>query len=287
MKIKILVMSVGPYEKNGTARWLTKLGAEDLATICLPNEFSANADSYRDKGMEVFIYDEKKYINEDFEFFGFRPRNCGGVGRQGIAEAVDLYGDEYICFQLDDDTSTMLVREPILEKASVIKTRKDLEELIRGMYEFYKTLHIQLGAKTGATQPKNSFISNRKVFNNFLMDKKDSLKGDGFKALCSDDCRYNFYRQVMSGVPMISTELVTITFKQSQGDRNDGNAVLYNGDCSWKKSYSLKMMFPWCVQQRIKRETNRALFRENILASKVFPPICVADENGEIVGRAI
>lgn len=86
---------------------------------------------------------------------------------------------------------------------------------------------------------------------------------------------------------MISTELVSISFTQSQGDRDDGNAVIYNGDCSWKKSFSLKMMFPWCVDQRIKKEANRVLFRENIAAAKVFPPICVTNEQGEIVGRAI
>lgn len=179
MRIKILVMSVGPYQKNGTAKWLKKLDATDLCLICLPNQFVENAESYSEQGLEVFLYDEKKYINDDFEFFGFKPRNCGGVGRQGIAEAVDKYGDDFICFQMDDDTSGFAVRHSGLGKSSSIKNKESLEMCIRAMARFYRKLHIQLGAKTGATPPSGSFIANRKVFNNFLMDKNDRLRGGG------------------------------------------------------------------------------------------------------------
>lgn len=287
MKIKILVMSVGPYSKNGTAKWLKKIDSKDLMVVVLPKEFEDNAITYTKEGIETYVYDEKRYINEDFEFFGFRPRNCGGIGRQGIAEAVDKYGDEYTCFEIDDDTSNYSVRSSMLGKNSSIRDRESLIKVLERFSEFYDTLKIECMAKTGATPPSGDFVANRKVFNNFLMDKKDKIKGKGFGALCSDDYRYNYYRQLIYGIPMISTELVNICFTQGQGDRTDGNAVLYNGDCSWKKSYSLKMMFPWCVTQRVKKETNRVLFRENILASKVFPPICVSDDNGNIVGRLI
>lgn len=61
-KIKVLVMSVGPYEKNGTIFQLEKMGATDLALVCLPKEFENNKDGYLDNGIDVFIYDEKKYI---------------------------------------------------------------------------------------------------------------------------------------------------------------------------------------------------------------------------------
>lgn len=280
-------MSVGPYEKNGTIKWLVKLGAEDLAVVCLPSEFQEYAESYLKREIEVYIYDEKKYINEDFEFFGFRPRNCGGIGRQGISEAVDKYGNDYTCFELDDDTSTLVARDSKVRKASSIKDKEQLLSLLTAFYSFYDSLGIECMAKTGATPPSGTFVSNRKIFNNFLMDKKDMMKYKGFAALCSDDYRYNVYRQLHCRVPMISTELASIMFTQNQGDRNDGNAVLYNGDCSWKKSYSLKMMFPWCVAQRVKKESNRVLFRENILASKIFPPICISDESGKIVGKLV
>lgn len=287
MKIKILVMSVGPYEKNGTTKWLVKLGAEDLAVVCLPSEFEEYSESYKKRGIEVYIYNEKKYINDDFEFFGFKPRNCGGIGRQGIAEAVDKYGDEYICFELDDDTASYIVRNSKVGKSSCIEDKNSLISVLEAFSRFYSKTGIECMGKTGATPPSGEFVANHKIFNNFLMDKNDPEKGKGFAALCSDDYRYNYYRQLKNLRPMISTELVSITFRQSQGDRDDGNAVLYNGDCSWKKSYALKMMFPWCVSQRVKKESKRVLFRENILASKVFPPICISDDSGKIVGKLI
>lgn len=285
--IKILIMSVGPFKKNGTAKWLVKLGAEDLGVVCLPKEFEKYVSSYQEKNIEVFIYDEKKFINKDFEFFGFKPRNCGGIGRQGIAEAVDKYGKDYICFELDDDTAGYCVRSSIYGKSATIKTKEEIERIIRTLNSFYQQTGIVLAGKTGATPPSGSFTANRKIFNNFLMRGDDALRGKGFAALCSDDYRYNFYENILERTPTVSTELLSITFTQSQGDRNDGNAVLYNGDLSWKKSWSLKMMFPWCVEQKIKKESNRVLFRENIQPSKIYPPICLSDKDGNIVSRML
>lgn len=285
--IKILIMSVGPFSKNGTAKWLLKLGAERLGVACLPKEFGKYADSYKKKNIEVFIYDEKKYVNKNFEFFGFKPRNCGGIGRQGIAEAVEKYGDEFICFELDDDTAGYCIRSSIYGKSATIKTKEELERIIRTLNSFYQQTGIVLAGKTGATPPSGSFTANRKIFNNFLMRKDDPVKSSGFAALCSDDYRYNVYENLLCKTPTVSTELLSITFTQSQGDRNDGNAVLYNGDLSWKKSWSLKMMFPWCVEQKIKKESNRVLFRENIKSSKIYPPICLVDKNQRIVGKML
>ena len=99
--IKILVMSVGEYEKNYTTKYLVEIGAKEHVTVCLPKQYEDNAESYRREGVDVYVYDEKKYINGDFEFFGFKPRNCGGVGRQGIAEATEKYGDDYLIYQLE------------------------------------------------------------------------------------------------------------------------------------------------------------------------------------------
>lgn len=283
--IKILVMSVGPVEKNGTVKYLERIGAGDLACVCLPKQFSDNASGYENRGIEVFVYDESKYINDRFEYFGFRPRNCGGVGRQGIAEAVEKFGDEFLCVEMDDDTGSICVRKSVDGKSIVLRTREALERLIRVLDAFYEMTGIECMAKTGATPPSGNFVCNHKIFNNFIMRRGVRLNFDGFAALCSDDYRYNAYRNLLDLTPMISTELATITFTQNQGDRTDGNAVLYNGDCSWKKSYALKMMFPWCVEQRIVKESNRVLFRENIATAKLYPPISVADKFGNIVGR--
>lgn len=282
--IKVLIMSVGKYKDNGTAKWLENFGLIKEMVVVLPKQFEENADSYRERGIEVYIYDEKKYINEDFEFFGFKPRNCGGVGRQGIAEAVEKYGDDYICVELDDDTASYGVRSVEKDKACIIRSKESFIKIIEAFEKFYNETGVECMGKTGATPPSGNFISNRKIFNNFIMRKGNRLNFDGFKALCSDDCRYNLYNNLFNAKPMISTELVSITFTQNQGDRKDGNAVLYNGDYSWKKSYSLKMMMPWCVEQRIKEETNRTLFRENFCPSLFYPYISL-EENGKIVGR--
>lgn len=71
-------------------------------------------------------------------------------------------------------------------------------------------------------------------------------------------------------------------FTDNQGDRDDGNAPLYNGDCSWKKAYALHMMLPWCTPMHISKEANRVLFREYIEQSKLYPPIMLEDKNGKI-----
>ena len=105
-RVKFLVMSVGPYEKNGTCKYFEKIGGIANTVVVLPKQFEANANGYREHGIAVYIYDESKYINGDFEFFGFKQRNCGGVGRQGIAEAVDALNDGNTIFcEVDDDTA--------------------------------------------------------------------------------------------------------------------------------------------------------------------------------------
>lgn len=282
--IKILVMSVGVCSENGTAKWLNKLGAKDLATICLPKQFEQCTNTYEEAGFDVYVYNQDKYINDDFEFFGFKPRNCGGVGRQGIAEAVEKYGDDYIVFELDDDTASYVVRNSD-GHATNIRSKESLEKIIRALNEFYENCGIELAGRTGATIPSDDFISNHKIFNNFVMHKGNVQNFKGFAALCSDDVRFNIYNNLLNCRPMISTNSFSIGFTQNQGDRKDGNAVIYNGDYSWKKSWSLKMMAPWGVEQRLIKETNRYLFRENIRASVLYPPICVCDEKGEIVGK--
>lgn len=287
--IKVLIMSVSQYNTNWTAKWFEKIGGIDHCVVCLPKQFEENADSYSKRGIETYIYDEKKYIGPKIEYFGFKPRNCGGIGRQGIAEAVEKFGDDFLCFQIDDDTSGICVR--ILDnygdyKGIGITKWKNFEKLVYAEEEFYQLTKIECMAKTGATPPtEGEFVANRKIFNNFIMRKGAKRNFDGFAALCSDDQRFNLYRNLIDLTPMISSSYATITFHQSQGDRTDGNAVLYNSDCSWKKSFALKMIFPQAIAQRIRKETNRILFRENILCSKIYPPICL-EENGEIVGRA-
>lgn len=287
--IKVLIMSVGDYSSNYTVKWFDKIGGIDHCMVCLPKQFAEHAKSYENKGIETYIYDEKKYIGKKIEYFGFKPRNCGGIGRQGIAEVVEKYGDDFLCFQIDDDTSGIGVRTVDNYgnyKATSISKWKNFEKLVYAEEEFCNNTGIECMSQTGATIPKvGDFISNKKIFNNFIMRKGVRLNFDGFAALCSDDQRFNLYHNLIDGVPMISHCYSVITFHQNQGDRTDGNAVLYNNDCSWKKSYALKMIFPQAIAQRISKETNRVLFRENILASKIYPPICL-EEKGEIVGRA-
>lgn len=282
--IKVLVMSVGAYATNWTIKYLERIGGVGNAVVCLPKQYEKNADGYRKKGIEVFVYDEKKYINKDFEFFGFNPRNCGGVGRQGIAEAVEKYGDDFLCFQMDDDYTCFSVRPLIDKKNKTITKWENLEKMIYAFDEFYSTLGIELAARTGATPPSGDFVSSHKIFNNFVMHKGVALNFSGFAALCSDDQRFNIYRNIYDCTPMISTEVFSVLFHQSQGDRNDGNAVLYNGDCSWKKSFALRMMIPWACRQRVAAHENRVLYLENIKQSLLFPPIML-EKDGKIVAR--
>ena len=290
-RLKVLIMSVGPYATNWTAKYLLKIGApKKTVYVCLPKQFSEFSDTYDGK-TEVYIYDEQKYINEKFEYFGFKPRNCGGIGRQGIAELTELLDSRKdVLLELDDDTSSINIRKADKDgklKAKSIKQWSQLEELVNAEDEFYQKTGIYCMASTGATPPKSDgeFIANRKVFNNFIMRKKNQLNYDGFKALCSDDYRFNIYNNLFNREPMVAHNYGSIIFHQSQGDREDGNAVLYNGDCSWKKSYALKMMAPWAVEQHIAKETNRVLFRENLQPSKLFPPICLSDKKGNIIGE--
>lgn len=284
--IKVLIMSVGKYDDNHTVRLFKRLGGLDHCVVCLPDQFKDNAESYIEKGVEVFLYDEKKYINNRLEFFGFKPRNCGGVGRQGIAEAVDLYGDEYLCFQVDDDYSGFDALNTETHRRHRIKTWASFKKMVYVFDEFYNTTYCELAAKTGATPIRKDFAfwANKKIFNNFIMRKGVWLNYDGFAALCSDDQRYNIYRNLLDVVPMLSTSYFVVTFAQNQGDREDGNAVLYNSDCSWKKSFALKMVAPWCISQYIKKESNRVLFREHIEVSKLYPPILL-EKNGKIIGK--
>lgn len=279
--IKVLIMSVGPYSGNTTAHYFDKIGGRERCVVCLPFVKEYNADTYKKKGFEVFLYDEKKYINTDFEYFGFRPCNCGGVGRQGIAEAVDKYGEDYLCIQVDDDTSQIAVKKDGKQKK--ITKWANFEALYYAYNEFYEALQIEIMSKTGAT-PNNDFIANKKIFNNFIMRNGNELNYDGFKALCSDDYRYNYYRNLLQCVPMLSCGRSLIMFKTSQGKRKDGNAPLYNGDCSWKKAFALKMMFPWIVELKIANEQGKMLFREEIKASRIYPPIML-EENGSITAK--
>lgn len=283
-EIKVLIMSVGPYSGNTTAQYFKRIGGKTHCVVCLPYAKEYNAATYDAQGLEVFLYDEKKYINQEFEYFGFNPCNCGGIGRQGIAEAVDKYGDEYMCIQIDDDTSTIAVRPRFGRQKNITKWR-NFEYLYYAYNDAYEDLGVEMMSKTGAT-PNNSFVANRKIFNNFIMRKGNGLNYDGFKALCSDDYRYNYYRNILQCTPMVSCGRSLIMFKQSQGDRKDGNAPLYNGDCSWKKAFALKMMYPWAVNMKIAKEKNRMLFREEIAASKLYPPISLS-ENGDIVARVV
>lgn len=287
-KVIVLVMSVGEYSGNHTVKLFEKIGGIKNVIVCLPKQFEANAESYEKKGIRVYIYDEQKYINEDFEYFGFRPRNCGGIGRQGIAEATEKFGDDKtIILQVDDDTSGFSIAKS--ENGKLNKKRisewEDFSRMINAEERFCLATGIEIAGQTGASPPGEEFVVNRKIFNNFIMYRGNRLNFDGFKALCSDDYRFNVMNNLINARPMIAHKFFAIGFSQNQGDRKDGNAVIYNSDCSWKKSYSLKMIAPWAVQQRIKKETNRILFRENYKASVLFPPVCVSDKNGEIVGR--
>lgn len=117
------------------------------------------------------------------------------------------------------------------------------------------------------------------------MYKNDEWRALGFKALCSDDVRYNVYKSLWDATPLASIHLFSICFTQNQGDRRDGNAPLYNKDCSWKKSFSLRMTNPAFSTQYMSKEANRILFRETIQYGKIYPPIFLSDKDGNIVGK--
>lgn len=290
-ELLVLVMSVGKYDSNGTVDYLEEIGGSENIIVCLPEQFSENTESYESHGIKTFIYDEKKYINDDFEFFGFKPRNCGGVGRQGIAEAVEKFADDNtIILELDDDTAQISVRrmnDDGTYKGAKIRDWESLVKLVNVECQFFDKCGIEIACQTGASIPKDTFITNRKIFNNFIMHKGNPWNFKGFAALCSDDYRFNLLNNLINCRPMLSHSYGGISFRQNQGDRKDGNAPLYNSDYSWKKSYALRMMAPWATEQRFVRETNRKLFRENFKSTSLFPPICLENENGDIVGRII
>lgn len=289
--VKVVVMSVGDYKTNWTVHYLESIGGKNQIIVCLPKQFEENRQSYEEQGVKVFVYDEKKYINDDFEFFGFKPRNCGGVGRQGIAEAVEKFAnDNTLILELDDDTAQLSVRhlnENGEFKATKIRRWEDLVKLVNTEFEFAEKTGIEIAAQTGASIPDTNFITNRKIFNNFIMFKGNPWNFKGFAALCSDDQRFNLYNNISNVRPMVSHPYATISFHQNQGDRPDGNAPLYNSDYSWKKSYALKMMMPQAGEQKFTQQANRKLFRENFKYSTIYPPICLEDKDGNIVGRAI
>lgn len=291
MEVRVLVMSVGPYEKNWTVKYLEKIGGIQNAVVVLPKAFEDNAFSYNSRGIQVFLYDQDKYIDDDFEYFGFRPRNCGGIGRQGIAEAVEKLNDgNTIFFELDDDTASLCVRKRVPGgkfKTVAVREWNDFKNIVEAEYKMFLETGCLMAFATGASVPDDEgFIENRKIFNNFIMVPGNKWNFDGFKALCSDDYRFNMYNNLRNVMPMFSHNFGVITFHQSQGDRKDGNAPLYNSDLSWKKSYALKMMAPAYVTQRIVKEKNRVLFRENLLPSKLYPPILLTDDSGKVVGKA-
>ena len=151
--VKFLVMSVGPYSKNGTCKYIEKIGGKDKIVVVLPEQFKENAESYQKRGIRVYLYDEKKYIGPDIEYFGFKPRNCGGVGRQGIAEAVDTLDDGKTLFlQVDDDTSNFGVRVRSDENQSgwkcvSISKIESLEKIVNLMDEFYQNTGIKIQGK--------------------------------------------------------------------------------------------------------------------------------------------
>lgn len=268
------IMSVGPYKTNWTTKRLNKMGGTDKDIfVILPKQFSENAPTYEGKAT-VYIYDEQKYINESFEYFGFIPRNCGGIGRQGVAEFTTTRDE--IVFEIDDDMGAFSTRNSRTKKSRTLQDIEELKQMVRAFYDFYKTTGILIGAKTGASIPGDAptvEITNSKIFNNFIMDKYNDNCFDGFKCLISDDYRFNVFNRLYKKIPTISVDAYSISFHQNQGDRDDGNAVIYNTDNSWKKSYALKMMFPYASKQYGSKETNRMLFREELTASRIYPPI--------------
>lgn len=290
--VKLLVMSVGCCAENLTVRWAERLGGLKNVIVVLPKQYEKYKKTYTDKGIEVYVYDEQKYINDDFEYFGFKPRNCGGIGRQGIAEAVEHYkSNGCLLLQMDDDTSTMLVRIDCIggSKTAVFRSWDDLERIYNVFYKIYESCGVLMGARTLCSVPKaGAFVQSYKLFNNFLMIPGNDCNFWGFGAYVSDDVRFNFYNAIYNRICMCGCVGVAIVFSKSQGVRDDGNAVVYNGDYSWKKMYALKMMFPWVVNTKFLREGDdrHPLFRENVEMAEVYPKISLADKTGKVVAVA-
>lgn len=214
-QVTVLIMSVGDYKDNHTVHYLERIGGQSNAIVCLPKEFEYNVKSYTKHNIKTYVYDEKKYINKDFEYFGFKPRNCGGIGRQGIAEAVEKLDDGNTIFlELDDDTAGLNIKKVENNELKSLMIRKwsSVERIVLAENEFYEKTGIECMGATGASIPDaEDFITNHKIFNNFIMRKGVKLNFDGFKALCSDDQRFNIYHNLLDLTPMISYTLHAIT----------------------------------------------------------------------------
>lgn len=297
-KYRILIMSVGEYAKNYTARYLAKIDGVDKSTIVLPSVFESNAESYKKHGFDVYIYDEKKYINGEFEFFGLKPRNCGGVGRQGVAECIEHFGKDYDGYYvLDDDYSALFVRKYDVKtekwKQTSIDSNDDLLDVIGGLDNFCKKTGILAGGSTANIIPSRGSsgknFTSYKLFNNFLMYSGRKANFDGFKALTNDDYRYNMFLNYQQNIPLMSLLRLSISSVNSQGVRKDGNAVIYNTDLSWKKAYALKLMSPASASLYLKKvkTNNMWQFKEKHNYKLVGPPILLRDDETGKIDRVV
>lgn len=285
--VHFYVMSIGDYEGNKSVAWLRKIGApSDAFTVVLPKASQEFVKSYEDAGVDVYLYNESKYVDADyFEFFGFKPRNCGGVGRQGIAEAIDsLASDEEISVQMDDDTSNMNVRRRTeggrLLGASVRKW-SELVAIVRAMDGIHEAtgiepaVHIAVGA---GSAPEDGFVT-WKRFNFWMMRKGNKQNYYNFAEFVVDDSIANMYYW-LQGIPQGALGGVNLVFKEGQASRADGNDAIYRSDASWKKGYALRMTCPWASHLRMKKEKGGFLFREFLLWRHLAPVPMLKDEQG-------
>lgn len=281
------VMSIGACSENDSVRWLKRLGAPaDAFTVVLPKSAEQFVEGYQQAGVNVYLYDESKYVDADyFEFFGFKPRNCGGVGRQGIAEAVDeLAASDEISVQVDDDTSAMCVRRRSqggrILGASVSKW-SELVALARAQTAVMNATGIAVGvhiAVSAGSAPEDGFVT-WKRFNYWIMKAGDKRNYTGFAEFVVDDTIANLYYW-LSGTPQGALSGVNLTFKEGQASREDGNDAIYRSDASWKKAYALRMTCPWASQMRMRRERGGFLFRENLLWRHLAPKPMLKDGEG-------
>lgn len=285
--VHFYVMSIGGYEGNESVAWLRKIGAPSNAfTVVLPKASQEFVKSYEEAGVDVYLYDESKYVEADyFEFFGFKPRNCGGVGRQGIAEAIDeLAKSDELSIQIDDDTSSIAVRRRTeggrLLRATVRKW-SELADIARAMDAIHAAtgiepgVHIAVGA---GSAPEDGFRT-WKRFNLWIMRKGDPQNYYNFAEFVSDDIIANMYFW-LQGIPQGGLGGVNLTFKEGQASRPDGNDAIYRSDASWKKAYALRMTCPWASHMRMRREQGGFLYRELLLWRHLAPVPMLKDEQG-------
>lgn len=285
--VHFYVMSIGDCAGNDSVRWLKRIGAPaDSFTVVLPKTSQEFVKSYDDAGVDVYLYDESKYVKADyFEFFGFKPRNCGGVGRQGIAEAInELAKDDEISVQIDDDTSGMAVRRRTeggrLLRADVRKW-SELADIARAMDKVHEATGIEPGvhvAVGAGSAPEDGFRT-WKRFNFWIMRKGNQQNYYNFAEFVSDDIIANMYYW-LQGIPQGGLGGVTINFKDGQASRADGNDAIYRSDASWKKAYALRMTCPWASHLQMKREQGGFLFREFLLWRHLAPVPMLKDEQG-------